>query len=1098
MPPLPPDLRKTLENAVVLARRASAEAARAALTWLAVARSEPFASMTPDQRQLRVALRAVARQLGDDLNAPEAQLPLLTHEIAYEQWHRMLFARFLAENGLLMHPGLHVAVTLEECAELAGDEGASDAWELAARYAGEMLPGIFRRDDPTIRVRLAPEGRQKLEALLAGLPSAVFTSDDGLGWVYQFWQTEKKKEVNASGRKIGGADLAPVTQLFTEDYMVRFLLENSLGAWWAARHPESPLVKGWSYLRFVDGEGGARTPAAGAFPGWPERAAEVTVMDPCGGSGHFVVAAFEMLRRMRMEEEGLGESAAADAVIRDNVFMLELDPRCTQIGAFALILAAWKAGGYRPLPLPNIACSGIAVTASLDEWLRLGGKDERLRTALERLWKLFRDAPTLGSLIDPADVPLDERLFSADYEEVAPLLERALAAEKDDPAAAVLGAAAEGIAKAARLLARRYVLVATNVPYLTTRRQVDELRAFSDRCCVNAKADLATMFLDRSRGLAASGGTCAAVAPQNWLFLSSYRRMREQLLLTQEWILLARLGARAFETISGEVVNVILIVLTNAPPKSGHVTSGVTATAGEDSAAKARLLRYAALQEILQRNQLKNPDARITLDGSTDAPLLGRYASCYAGILNGDSPRFQRFYWEIETQGDLWVCQQSTVERSVLYGGRERLILFDEAEGHLRELSEVRREKLHDSDQRGNRAWGKKGIAISQIGGFPTTLYTGEKFDSNVAVLIPSDQSLVPALSAFCSSPEFRIAVRRIDSKLNVTNATFAKVPIDVDVWKTVAATVPLAEPYSNDPSQWLFNGHPAGSSDPLQVAVARLIGYRWPQQPDDDLGAFADADGVVCLSALTGEAPAAERLRDLLAHAYAHPPELPDFERYRVGDHVPTTPVPPPDGWSAETLDRLLAHAGYAGKTLDEWLRDAFFAQHCRLFHNRPFAWHVWDGRKDGFSALANYHRLDRSRLEKLAYTYLGAWITRQRADRDAGVSGADGRLVAALELQKKLEAILHGEPLLDVYVRWKPLHQQPIGWEPDLNDGVRLNIRPFVEAGVLRSRFTINWNKDRGKNPDGSERFNDVHLTRSEKEAARERASESERCAV
>ena len=113
-----------------------------------------------------------------------------------------------------------------------------------------------------------------------------------------------------------------------------------------------------------------RIPAAGAFLGWPARVAEVTVMDPCCGSGHFLVAAHEMLRRMRMEEEGLDAVAASDAVLRDNLFGLELDPRCTQIAAFALALAAWKAGGYRELPLPNVACSGIAV----------GGRGGRART----------------------------------------------------------------------------------------------------------------------------------------------------------------------------------------------------------------------------------------------------------------------------------------------------------------------------------------------------------------------------------------------------------------------------------------------------------------------------------------------------------------------------------------------------------------------------------------------------------------------------------------------------------------------------------------------------------------------------------------------
>src|SRR5260370_889314 len=129
-------------------------------------------------------------------------------------------------------------------------------------------------------------------------------------------------------------------------------------------------------------------PAAGPFPGWPEKAAKVTIMDPCGGSGHFLVAAFEMLKQMRMEEEDLSEKQAADAILRDNLFGLEIDPRCTQIAAFSLALAAWKSGGYRQLPLPNIACSGIAVTGQLETWTRLGGDDVNLRQTLERHYHL--------------------------------------------------------------------------------------------------------------------------------------------------------------------------------------------------------------------------------------------------------------------------------------------------------------------------------------------------------------------------------------------------------------------------------------------------------------------------------------------------------------------------------------------------------------------------------------------------------------------------------------------------------------------------------------------------------------------------------------
>jgi hypothetical protein len=239
------------------------------------------------------------------------------------------------------------------------------------------------------------------------------------------------------------------------------------------------------------------------------------------------------------------------------------------------------------------------------------------------------------------------------------------------------------------------------------------------------------------------------------------------------------------------------------------------------------------------------------------------------------------------------------------------------------------------------------------------------------------------------------------------------------------------------------------------------LLGYQWPRQtgssfPDcpalepDGLETLADDDGIVCLSATKGEAPAPERLRALLVKA------LGPFD-----------------------LAALLARAGLKGskaETLEDWLRDEFFEQHCALFHHRPFIWNIWDGHKSGFSALVNYHQLDHAHLEKLTYAYLGDWIRRQQAAVDAGEPGSDARLAAAKTLQARLKLILEGEPPFDLFIRWKPLASQAIGWRPDLNDGVRLNIRPFMAqdipggkkgAGLLRAKPNIKWEKDRGKEP-------------------------------
>ena len=252
-----------------------------------------------------------------------------------------------------------------------------------------MLPQIFRTDDVLLEIEFAPEQRLALEKLLASLPQKTFLADDSLGWVYQFWQSKKKEEVNKSGAKIDGRTLSAVTQLFTEHYMVEFLLHNTIGAWWCGRHgiqgppggagvPAGLSPVEMDYLRWRD-DG---TPAAGKFEGWPKTLAEFTMLDPCCGSGHFLVAAFNLLVPLRMHDEKLTAEQACEAVLRDNLFGLELDPRCTQIAAFALALAAWKypdAGGYRPLPPLNIACSGQGVVGSKADWAEVRQRRQELR-----------------------------------------------------------------------------------------------------------------------------------------------------------------------------------------------------------------------------------------------------------------------------------------------------------------------------------------------------------------------------------------------------------------------------------------------------------------------------------------------------------------------------------------------------------------------------------------------------------------------------------------------------------------------------------------------------------------------------------------------
>jgi REP element-mobilizing transposase RayT len=1410
MLPLDKNLRKKLETTIKEARDIAEEAARAALNHLGVGQPNPDSHLSDEEKELRRRLRVHGRQLGDQRKSNgEQQIDRLIEEVAYEHWHRMLFARFLAENNLLMYPDPDdpVAVTLDECEDLAADEGAANGWELAARFAARMLPQIFRLDSPVFQLTLPPEHQQKLERLVADLELSVFTASDSLGWVYQFWQAKKKDEVNASEVKIGSRELPAVTQLFTEPYMVSFLLDNSLGAWWAARRLTEDDLKNASseeelrekaaipgvpldYLRFVkveaassrlkefgyfhnddeitnlsgnlphwrqDGvtyfvtfrtadslpqeklkqwqkekdewlkqhpephdeevkrefyekfperiqkwldqghgacllgnteykaivEGALRhfdgdrydldeyvvmpnhvhvivtpnshplseilhswksftasqinkkagssgafwqkesfdhivrspaqlekirsyirhhlayekkrqdaastftwTPAAGTFDGWPDNLSELKTLDPCCGSGHFLVAAFLMLVPMRMELEGLSAREAVDAVLRENIHGLELDQRCVELAAFALALTAWKypsAGGYRVLPELNVACSGLSVSVAKEEWKQLGshigGGKKNLSIALDWLHDTFQDAPVLGSLLNPAKTDAAKLV---QWDELSSALEQALKQEQSPEqkeSQQEIAVVAQGLARAATLLAGRYQWVMTNVPYLARGKQNERLRDFCERYYPEAKNDLATVFLDRCLELCveveepsrlfdkAAGsrfysGTVSVVLPQNWLFLTSYKKFREKLLKNDTWHLIARLGPQAFQTPMWDF-NVQLISLSRGNANVEEASSlfkrqdaastlirGIDVSGPRTAAEKAAQLLTGEIKSVEQAKQLENPDARVAFD-DVRGDLLEKYAGSFQGIKTGDDCAKRRFYWE-QPSGTRWVPYLSTVDNTISYGGFESVIDWV-GKGH--DMARLQ----------GVSGWNKQGIAVSQMRHLPVALFKGTKFDSNISALPVDNPTHLPAIWCFCSSPDYNEAVRRIDQKLNVTNATLVKVPFDLDHWTKVAAEKypnGLPKPYTDDPTQWIFHGHPCGSviwnektkrleaaatlrtdETVLQVAVARLLGYRWPaegrsgfQPLSEDTrqdGAsieladeqrewvkrcealsltpalsqgergfsLVDEDGIVCIPPVRGEASASDRLLNLLAAAY----------NQNGGD-----------AWSNDTLAALLKSADHAGKTLESWLREKFFTQHCKLFQHRPFIWHIWDGLRDGFAALVNYHKLDAKLLETLIYTYLGDWISRckveaassrlddvKRQDGASTLSDPETKLAAAEALKKKLELILEGEGYpdqgygYDIFVRWKPLEQQPIGWDPDLNDGVRLNIRPFLSvpdvgkkgAGVLRDKPNINWNKDRGKDVESApwyhvfngDRINDHHLTLAEKRAAR-----------
>jgi hypothetical protein len=750
----------------------------------------------------------------------------------------------------------------------------------------------------------------------------------------------------------------------------------------------------------------------------------------------------------------------------------------------------------------------LAPNTSEDEWLKLAGGNEKLENGMASLYRLFENAPVLGSLINPRAGEGD--LLEAGFDELRPLLDQVLVRESSTEKLKLttenyleMAVTARGLAKAAEILASEFTLVATNVPYLGRGKQNEALMDYCGRVHACGKADLATCFVERCVDFCSSSGATALVTPQIWLFLEGYKALRVKLLEETSWQSVVRLGPGAFETISGEVVNAALFIIERKQPKSDWPIAAFDVAEFASVSAKSASLLGLNPNLVKQSDQRRNPDARVTLTDFVETPLLGKLSLSTEGLSTGDKDRFMRQFWELNEVDTDWEFFQNAPNTSGATEGFSEILFWESGEGVLSRYDGARIQ--------GHAAWNRPGVLVGRMSSIRSSFYGQKLYDKSCVVLTPRDIRDLAALYAFCCSVDFETEIRKLDKKIGVATSVPLKVPFDLAHWQKVAAEKyphGLPKPFSIDPTQWLFDGHPKDSDNPLQVAVARLCGYQWPRQigssfPDcpslgaDGLESLADKDGIVCIPPVRGEASAADRLLDLLAKAYGQ-------------------------SWSSDVLPGLLKNAGYAGKSLETWLRDGFFQQHCELFHQRPFIWHIWDGIRDGFSALVNYHKLDRKNLETLIYTYLGDWITRcESADKDTGLSEDGEKTMAAKNLKRKLELILLGEAPYDIFVRWKPLHQQPIGWEPDLNDGVRLNIRPFLSvgdvkakgAGILRVKPKIKWEKDRGKEPQRSkdeypwfwgwdekttdftggpefkgERFNDCHYTIEFKRRARE----------
>ena len=465
-----------------------------------------------------------------------------------------------------------------------------------------------------------------------------------IGWLYQFYISDRKDEVFDAfkkNKKAGAAEIPAATQLFTPHWIVRYLVENSVGRLWLLNNPSSRLAEQMAYyIKPVDEETDfLKIPK-------PE---EIKVIDPAVGSGHMLTYAFDLLYAI-YTERGYDPAEIPSLILEHNLYGTEIDSRAGALAAFALTM---KAAAKRKLFLKNPVQPNIRVLqnvhfdpAELDYLWSLTKADGFARADADEFWNAFEHADTFGSLIQPKEHLI--ALLKAAIEGVS--------ADGDLLHGETLEKATAVVAQA-EYLSQRYSVVVANPPYMGSGNMSSLLQTFVNSNYVEGKADLFAAFILCITRLGVPGGLAGAVTMQSWMFIASFEKLRARLLAQTRVATMAHLGTNGFDSIGGDVVATTAFVLGL---RKASAASGVYVrlVSGQNEAAKAKLLRSGVERYLATGSDIAAlpgmpfaywlPDSVKNVFGR--GTLLRDVASPRVGMATGDNARWIRQWWEVPGQ----------------------------------------------------------------------------------------------------------------------------------------------------------------------------------------------------------------------------------------------------------------------------------------------------------------------------------------------------------------------------------------------------------------------------------------------------------------
>ncbi len=624
----------------------------------------------------------------------------LVEHVAYTWFNRLCAIRYMELHGylghgfrVLSHPDNPKGIEILDHAQDAADElGLDRAWIIELKLAGnkdeelyralllgqchklhEAMPFLFEALDDETEL-LLPDNLTRTDSILRSLVESIPDEDwrqvESIGWLYQFYISEKKDEV--IGKVVKSEDIPAATQLFTPNWIVKYLVQNSVGRQWLQTYPDSAIKSKMEYYI----EPAKQTPEVieqlKAITPESIEPENIKILDPACGSGHILVEAYNVLKAI-YEERGYRSRDIPKLILENNLFGLDIDDRAAQLAGFALMMKArdddkrifsrsiklnvfslQESEGidlprqWKGLNLSGSQQSETSLDLFVDEEQDLSSfnADNRYQL-LKRTLTRFTQAKTFGSLIE---VPAEE------YEELKELYVRLSELVKFGDLMEM--SAAKVVlphVHQALLLAQRYDAIVANPPYMGSKWMNADLKAFAKKSYPNSKLDLFAIFMERAFGLLNEQGLNAQINMHSWMFLSSFEKLREWLIDKKTLISMIHLGSRAFSQISGEVVQTTAWIITNYILKS-YRPKFFRLIDGDESKKRENLLaRNASFSYFRQNDFLSLPGKTISYwisQGVKDLFAknisLREVSAPKVGLNTTDNNRFLRLWHEVD------------------------------------------------------------------------------------------------------------------------------------------------------------------------------------------------------------------------------------------------------------------------------------------------------------------------------------------------------------------------------------------------------------------------------------------------------------------